>query len=98
MARERWVVAVYDMDRHFGGPEEGGWWYDSGQLRRIAFSGLTEEQAYAKGFRFNHLMGLVQKRRKSRFSMAYAGGELQARIYVDREVPHYFPEERPYYE
>lgn len=26
-----WVV-VYEIDREYGGPEEGGWWYDTGRL------------------------------------------------------------------
>jgi hypothetical protein len=25
-------VAVYLEDRQYGGPEEGGWWYDAGEL------------------------------------------------------------------
>lgn len=25
-------VTVYDLSRHFGGPEEGGWWYDTGEV------------------------------------------------------------------
>lgn len=24
-------VNVYDVIRNYGGPEEGGWWYDSGE-------------------------------------------------------------------
>jgi len=25
-------VAIYDCNREYGGPEEGGWWYDTGSL------------------------------------------------------------------
>lgn len=25
-----WSVAVYLIDQHYGGPEEGGWWYEAG--------------------------------------------------------------------
>jgi hypothetical protein len=25
-------VAVYETGREYGGPEEGGWWYDTGRL------------------------------------------------------------------
>lgn len=25
-----WHVNVYERDREYGGPEEGGWWYDTG--------------------------------------------------------------------
>ena len=30
-----YVVARYTHDRAYGGPEEGGWWYDCGELERI---------------------------------------------------------------
>ena len=26
-----WYVNVYSMTRHYGGPEEGGWWYNAGE-------------------------------------------------------------------
>jgi hypothetical protein len=25
-------LAVYELDQNYGGPEEGGWWYDSGEV------------------------------------------------------------------
>ena len=27
-----WSVGVYETGRSYGGPEEGGWWYDTGQM------------------------------------------------------------------
>ena len=27
-----WSVALYAISRAYGGPEEGGWWYDTGEL------------------------------------------------------------------
>lgn len=27
----RWFVNVYALDRLYGGPEEGGWWFDCGE-------------------------------------------------------------------
>src|SRR5262245_19657920 len=26
-----WHINVYERDRAYGGPEEGGWWYDTGR-------------------------------------------------------------------
>ena len=26
-----YTVAVFEVDRAYGGPEEGGWWFDYGQ-------------------------------------------------------------------
>ncbi len=28
MAKELLFVNVYEVTRHYGGPEEGGWWYN----------------------------------------------------------------------
>lgn len=28
----RWYVNIYESDRCYGGPEEGGWWYDMGTV------------------------------------------------------------------
>ena len=30
----RSILAFYEIDREYGGPEEGGWWYDSGTFVR----------------------------------------------------------------
>lgn len=32
-------VNVYEVSRAFGGPEEGGWWYDTGNLLLFGESG-----------------------------------------------------------
>lgn len=38
-----YVLAFYDIDRAYGGPEEGGWWYDTGQLVRVWRTLKSEE-------------------------------------------------------
>lgn len=40
-----WVVAVYDTDRHYGGPEEGGWYYNSRVLVAVATVEAGEDGA-----------------------------------------------------
>ena len=37
----KYVVAFYAVDRAYGGPEEGGWWFDTGELVRLPRVGLT---------------------------------------------------------
>ena len=40
-------VNIYRTGRSYGGPEEGGWWYDTGQLIEChAFFGLRAAQEY----------------------------------------------------
>lgn len=47
-----WSVAVYSVGRQYGGPEEGGWWYDAGSLERPGlvrgFEDYDEAEAYLK--------------------------------------------------
>ena len=28
----RYIIALYEIDRAYGGGEEGGWWFDTGEL------------------------------------------------------------------
>lgn len=37
-----WTVALYLVDRHYGGPEEGGWWYDAGQRVDTHYYGAAD--------------------------------------------------------
>lgn len=91
------TVAFYEIDRAYGGPEEGGWWFDCGQLRRIARTFKTEDAAFAFARRANHLLSLFQRNHRSVNSVIYAGGRYAAHVY-DAPPPAYFPETRPTYE
>jgi len=38
-------ITVFAVTRHYGGPEEGGWWYDiHSPLRTIALDGNTSDK------------------------------------------------------
>ena len=45
--RTRYVVGLYEIDRAYGGLEEGGRWYDCGVLRRTLCITAVEETAYS---------------------------------------------------
>lgn len=51
-----WTVAVYETNKAYGGPEEGGWWYEYGYLQpQYGIHGFeTEEEA------LSHLKSLKQ--------------------------------------
>lgn len=36
-------VAVYEVDRAYGGAEEGGWWYDCGELVKVVIASSRDE-------------------------------------------------------
>jgi hypothetical protein len=38
----RWWVNVYEVGQGYGGPEEGGWWFDTGELQATVAIALLE--------------------------------------------------------
>ena len=83
-------IAIYEVGRAYGGPEEGGWYYDVGtrddaSLRCYPVSEWPQAQLY-----------LEQAHREAdRLGSRYS--RLQASLYVDEVAPAGFPETRPYY-
>ena len=95
----RYVVAVYELDRVYGGPEEGGWWYTTGDLVRIHSVEKSEERAWQKAARLNRSLAFKEKLsdRRPLSSIAYNGGSLGAGVY-ENTAPEHFPEYPPFYQ
>ena len=94
----KFAVAVYEVDRAYGGPEEGGWWYTCGDLVRTVKRFRSEDEAYDYCRRINDKL---HSRRefygiRSSSSAAYSGGDYRAKVY-DNVAPESFPVNRPYY-
>ena len=88
-------VNAYSVDRIYGGPEEGGWWYDSGEpLGSIMIEDTDENRTAAKNLL------------RERFSSQFEGnrdrhsviGEENLEIYVEDHHAKPYPETRPHYE
>jgi hypothetical protein len=47
MRKPGFFIAVYALQRHYGGGEEGGWWYNTGVLIDTVAT-YTEKWAYAR--------------------------------------------------
>ena len=84
-------VNTYEIDRAYGGPEEGGWWFDTGEVVK---STRCESEAQAE-----RLVAI----RKSEYrntgdvgSVAYRGGEYRTVIEPDPGAD--YPTERPHFE
>jgi hypothetical protein len=56
---EWWSVAVYRRGRSYGGPEEGGWWYDTGSLTEHRKMRVFEDFAEAEA-RVQELYAWIQ--------------------------------------
>lgn len=87
-------VNAYAVSRNYGGPEEGGWYYDSGEpLASIPVNNDAEEEA-AK-VKLVKLFGPKYEKQRSRYSAA-GGDDLE--IYIEDACASHWPTERPHYE
>lgn len=93
----RTILAFYEIDRHYGGPEEGGWWYDTGTFVRPVKVCLSEAQAIRLTARANRLLDRLQRHRRPVNSVLYAGGRHHVCAF-EGLAPPCFPTERPHYE
>lgn len=91
-----YIVALYEIDRAFGGPEEGGWWFPTGQLQRLLAFASTREQACHLADRANRLLERLQRHRRPVSSILYVGGRYEAVIF-EWTAPEVIPETRPQY-
>jgi hypothetical protein len=92
----RYVVALYEVDRAYGGPEEGGWWYDTGMIAMTLRVCASEATAIALARRVNRLLDQIQRSRRTIESVLYTGGRYRACLF-ERIAPEFFPAERPTY-
>lgn len=93
-----YILAIYEMDRQYGGPEEGGWYYDCGVFERLIVRRFPRaEEAYAAANRCNTLLDKLQKSKRPVGSVIYGGGRHTVRVCEGLPEP-YYPRERPYYE
>jgi hypothetical protein len=92
----RFVIGFYEMDRTFGGPEEGGWWYETGSLVRLHRVLCDEAKAHARAARANRLLERVQCHSRPLSSVAYDGGRYRAIVW-DGNPPPVFPVTAPHY-
>lgn len=93
----RFVLGFYEVNRAYGGPEEGGWWYDTGRLVRVIRVERNAETAYAKAARANRILDYLQADLRSVGSVLYDGGRHRVRVFAGT-APEYYPVERPHYE
>mgnify|MGYP003128876653 CR=1 FL=1 len=85
-----WLVRTYwGVYRSYGGPEEGGWYYDCGDLVRTVKRFRSENEAWDYCNRLNDkLYGHDHVRLRNDI--------YRAKVY-DSVAPDSFPSERPYY-
>lgn len=88
---KRVFVNAYEVTRHYGGPEEGGWWYDVGEPLasvpvRTPKDAIRTRHKLLKEFD-EHNQGNIS---------SVLGGSLLCVCY-ERNTAQLWPEERPRY-
>jgi hypothetical protein len=95
-----YIVAAYHVDQAFGGHEEGGWWFTTGELVRIVKLFHSEEHAYQYCRRLNERLESRKfgpNQGAHEISSVLSEGEIQGYVF-ESCPPKYFPERRPHYE
>ena len=90
----KYHVNEYHMDRAYGGPEEGGWWYTTGRFIDRLGTADTIEEARTIEDRHQSEMDELNHGLPSIDSMASQGRNV---ILIDERPGADFPSERPYY-
>ena len=86
----KWVTA-YEVTRHYGGPEEGGWWYD--RYDPIESNEVADEEAQA-----------TRKMLRERYADREHGdigsvlGGVEVQVLVEDEREEFAVTSRPHYE
>ena len=92
----KYYVNEYEVDRIYGGPEEGGWWYNTGKY--IKCHGIFNSNMAAKRYRESLSKYIKDKNEyKHPPSSVLSVGDWTDIIIEEHEGKH-FPERTPRYE
>ena len=90
-AAQWWAVAVYETDRAYGGPEEGGWWYSVGWL--VEHAKVRFFDRYQDAYDYSQeLWAYCLEENKDRGDV-----RLAPRGFTEQMPETHFPKNRPYY-
>lgn len=85
---------VYIENRSYGGPEEGGWWYDTGEVYR-SIPCTTFKRAKRAKTLVDRWCKSMNDSRNSNLSSCLCEGRFVCCI--EKEPPKDYPQEKPFY-
>ena len=85
----------YELNRKYGGPEEGGWWFDTGEFVRCHGTFETMEQAEVGE---SELESYLRDLRVGRYRPGSVLGNGWPELWIEEEPGACFPTETPFYE
>jgi hypothetical protein len=108
MSPSFYTVAVYLDDRSYGGPEEGGWYYDCGDridhqigdldlAMTMPHTFTDENEAYGLADKLNTILNETANKGRPEISSVLSQGRYRAHVY-EGYPPVRYPERRPHYE
>jgi len=92
-------IGVYLTDRAFGGTEEGGWWYDCGELQytiKETFTDVLTAITHAKELQHKLDKKYNNRGSYSDLNSVLCNGNMQAQVH-ETEPPKFYPETKPRY-
>jgi hypothetical protein len=82
-------INAYIIHRRYGGPEEGGWWYNEGYpLAYVDAAGMDDDTA-------NRIFEIIDDAYKKRYPN---GDYILTETYVQKHRPRHFPTVKPIYQ
>lgn len=91
----RWYACLWLVNRVFGGPEEGGWWFDAGELVDFRCSPSWENADYHR----KNFETYAEEENSGRADISSVLSDGVYRVTIQRTRPaQFFPAERPHYE
>lgn len=92
-----YIVSVFECNREYGGPEEGGWWYDTGVLVKTIRVFHNEDEAISFSNRMQRLLDKTLNKDRHDIGSVLCEGWYTSLIY-ENASPRSFPLVRPHYE
>ncbi len=89
-------IAMYETSRQYGGPEEGGWWYDTGCIVAGTQRSFLPEDAPQAAVYKDLLWMRIEAERKLQHRWAI-DGSYSLRITIEDDAVKGYPARRPHY-
>ena len=92
-----YYVNEYLCNREFGGPEEGGWWFDTGEFVdcKAMFTTLDEAEEYVGSAEVEEWLERMREDQRPTDSVLCAGW---TDLFIELAPGAHFPSVRPHYE
>lgn len=95
-------VGIYLEDLAYGGAEEGGWYYNTGELQN-SFAKyfryiLDKDETYRYCRFLNNMLDAEFNKDRREISSVLSEGRFRAIVFEGFNLPEYYPERKPHYE